>query len=121
LSYLNLTSGAGEPPPGVDVLYRAEAVRYSYIIDADADRYGVSFPVLKIHWYRVTKRTPKGAWIEKGFILLSARKKWACNTKEEAIESFRVRRKRQIGILLSQLRRAQEDLSLVGSVAEEEF
>jgi hypothetical protein len=101
------------PPSGIDVLYRCEARRYSYTINADLDQYGVTFPELKINWYRVTKRTPKGAWIEGDkFVLLSARKKYACETIEEAIESFRQRKKRQIKLLETQLRKAKEDLSL---------
>lgn len=100
-----------------DVLYRAEARRYSYTIDADADRYGVTAPELKIYRYPVLRRTPKGAWIDVGseprFILLTANKRWACETEEEARESFAARRKRQIAILNAQLRQAHEDLRLV--------
>lgn len=110
-------------PPDFDVLYRCEAKRYSYIIDADLDLYGVTSPTLETNWHRVERRTPCGAWIDIGcgslrFVRLTARKKWACETKEEAIESFRARKKRQIRILARQLAKAKDDLSLVENCSE---
>lgn len=100
-----------------DVLYRYEAKRYSYIIDADLDLYGTTQPSLSLDKYRVLKRTPKGAWIEyrgsEKFVLLSAaNKRFACETETEALESFKARKLRQIRILNGQLKRAKEDLDL---------
>jgi hypothetical protein len=52
--------------------------------------------------YRVTKCTPKGVWVSLGygvkekFILNDARRRWAYPTKELALESFRIRKERQI-------------------------
>lgn len=47
------------------------------------------------------------------FVLLTANKKFACETKEQAEESFKQRKLGQIRILNEQLKRAKEDLSLV--------
>lgn len=62
--------------------------------------------------YHVLKLTAKGVWIEeyagkKRFVLKGARKQFACPTKEDALISFRARKKRQIRILKHQLRRAE--------------
>lgn len=56
--------------------------------------------------YEVIKRTPKGAWINLGyawekdpkkkFILDNARRRWAYPTVELALNSFRIRKERQI-------------------------
>ncbi|MGJ4945154.1 hypothetical protein ACQR1W_31655 [Bradyrhizobium sp. HKCCYLS1011] len=97
----------------MQVLWRCEAQRYSYVIDADADRYGVTAPELQMTWYAITRRTPKGAWISGRFVLLTAHKRWACPTQEEAIESFIARKQKHIRILMSNLKRAEEELALV--------
>lgn len=102
-----------QPLEGTDVLWRVEAKRYSYVIDADADLYGVTGPRLEATWWSIKKRTPKGARLNTGmFVLLTARKKWACNTVDEALESFRKRKERQIKILSAKLDAAKLDLSL---------
>jgi hypothetical protein len=103
----------GSPPEGVDVLWRCEAKRYSVVIDPEAERYGVTDPRLEVTWWRVDRRTPKGAWAAGRFVLLSAYRKWACNTEEEAIASFIARKRKQIRILSSQLKRAEAELALV--------
>lgn len=102
----------GQPPEGMDVLWRVEACRYSYTIDADTDTYGVTDPRLEITWYKVLKRTPKGARLADRFILLSATKRWACNTEQEALASFVARKNKQISILTHRLRAAEKDLAL---------
>lgn len=65
--------------------------------------------------YIVEKHTSKGVWINdfghRRFVLNSARKRFAHPTKEEALESFRARKKRQIKILTRQLERARAALS----------
>lgn len=67
--------------------------------------------------YAIIRRTPKGAWIDMGFgfkkfVKLTAFKRYACSTKEDAWLSFRARKERQIAILSSQLRRARGALKL---------
>lgn len=103
----------GPAPEGVDVLWRCEAKRYSVVIDAEAEIYGTTDPRLEMTWWRVTKRTPKGARLVEGrFVLLTARKRWACNTRQEALESFVARKRRQIDILDDKLARARKELQL---------
>jgi hypothetical protein len=102
----------GPTPPDTDVLFRCEAKRYSVCIDPDADQYGVTDPRLEMTWWRVEKRTPKGAWVCGRFVLLSATKRWACETEEEALASFIARKRKQIRILSHNLSRAQADLAL---------
>lgn len=62
--------------------------------------------------YPVMKHTPKGVWLDiydqKKFVLRDARKRYACPTMEEALESFVARKKRQIRILSTRLRHAED-------------
>lgn len=109
---MKLRYPVGQPPIGLDVLWRCQAQRYSIVIDPDADIFGVSNPELQMWWYPVKRRTPKGAWISDRFIRLTAFKRYACNTETEAIESFIARKKRQIKILTAQLKNAEQDLAL---------
>lgn len=102
----------GPAPNSTDVLWRCEAKRYSYTIDPETDLFGITDPRLEMYWYYVTKRTPKGAWVCRKFVLLTAHKRWACNTEQEALDSFVARRKRQIKILKAQLERAEAELAL---------
>jgi len=106
----------GMPPEGVDVLWRAEARRYSYIIDAERELYGTTNPKLELCWYTVKKRTPCGAWIDSKFVNLNCAKRYAVPTEEEALESFKARKKRQIKILSSRLSEAEEELQLLEGV-----
>lgn len=65
--------------------------------------------------YRVIRVTTKGVRIKCGgddnrdtrFILRDARKRWACPTKHEAIESLEARTERRIKILNAQLNSAK--------------
>lgn len=65
---------------------------------------------------RVLRYTPKGVWVDtwggKKFILASARKRYACPTKDEALESFRARKRRQVALLAAQHDRAVEQQKL---------
>ncbi len=106
----------GPAPDGADVLWRCEAKRYSVVIDADADLYGVSDPQIELTWWHA-RRTPKGAWVCNRFVLLTARKKWAANSEAEAIESFIARRQKQIRILTKQLQRADAELALALNIS----
>lgn len=102
----------GPTPADTDVLFRCEARRYSVVIDADLDHYGVTDPQLEMTWWRVDKRTPKGAWVGGRFILLTAIKRWACETEEEALASFIARKRKQIRILSHNLKKAEAELAL---------
>jgi len=74
---------------------------------------------IEVITFDVIKETPKGVWIggtwgyypnyqRKKFVNLEARKKFACETKEEALISFIARKNAQIGILKNQLNRTEE-------------
>ena|SRR5579859_1185210 len=72
---------------------------------------------LYLNAYLVIKETPCGCWIawgygDKKFVNLKANKKFAHLTPEEAMESFKARKKRQIAILRGQLLRAEAALYL---------
>lgn len=109
----------GIPPAGADVLWRAEARRYSYCSDPDYDIWSITSPCIELSWYIVERRTPCGARLDGGrFVRLTAAKRWACSTPQEAIESLIARRKRQISILGNQLRRAREELVLAEAAME---
>jgi hypothetical protein len=67
--------------------------------------------------FDVIKETPRGVWIDiygaKRFVLKEARKRYACPSKEEAKESFKARKTRQIKILTKQLENAKRALESV--------
>ena len=120
------------PEEGLDVLWRAEPKRYSVVIDADMDMYGVSSPQVELRWYPVHRRTPKGAYIDRQtyvsfyregaeevrdidswqFVLLSSKRRFACPTPQEALVSLQQRRKTQIRILEGQVSKAKQDLEV---------
>ena len=66
--------------------------------------------------FPVIKETNCGAWVDiygrKRFVNLQAKKKYACLTVEEALESYHARKKRQIRILKAQLAQAEAALKL---------
>jgi hypothetical protein len=115
LGLKHLVYPRGPAPTGTPVLWRCEAKRYSYVIDADADRYGVTDPRLEMWWWEIDRATAKGAWVAGRFVLLTATKRWACPTEQEALESFMARKKKQIRILSTQLKRAEADLAFAYS------
>jgi len=75
--------------------------------------YGVSIMLQK---FEVLKQTAKGVWIAYGeskrFVQFNTRKKFACTTKEEAFDSFKARKKKQVKILKAQLEQAEGALRL---------
>lgn len=66
--------------------------------------------------FNVIKETPTGVWIDyhgtKKFVSLQSHKKFACKSEEEALESFKARKRRQVKILRTQLARAEMALQL---------
>lgn len=109
-----MTYPFGPAPEGVDVLWRVEARSYSTIVDAEREIYGSTMPRLEMTWWIVTRRTPKGARLDTGtFVKLTAHKRFACNTPDEAVQSFRARKTKQIRILRDQLSRAEYELALL--------
>lgn len=113
----------------VQYLYRYNEIHVSL----GCDYWGDPLPGHKVEiWleeYPIVKRTPKGVWINlyshiypvplepswtdgKKFVNLEARKKYACLTKEEALESFKARKRKQINILKGQLKDAEQALKI---------
>lgn len=66
--------------------------------------------------FRVMRYTPCGAWImtDKGekFVNTNANKQWAYANKQDALDSFRRRKNRQIGFKMAELSRAVAALGL---------
>lgn len=106
------------PPLGEDVLWRCEGKRYSVVIDPERELYGSTPLRVEMTWYVVTKRTPKGAWLGSTFVRLDARKRFACETEKEAIESYIARKRRQVNILSSQLEEAERGLAIAQASLE---
>jgi hypothetical protein len=67
-----------------------------------------SFPVLK--------DTPSGVWVsvygQRRFVKTDAKKRFACPTESEALESYHARKRRQVKILRAQLASAEAALQL---------
>lgn len=110
-----------EPEDG-EALYRFEEAIYSPGVDDFDDPLPGYTMEVHLHKFPIERRTPKGVWIRgwggMRFVLLSARKRYACPTIEEALESFQARKNRQIKILKGQLQRAELALSLSDSWKE---
>jgi hypothetical protein len=110
------SNGWGPVPEGVEVLWRAEGTyRERSFSNFSLNTKGSHYVHLDLYWFKIIKRTPRGAWIQvnhndKKFILLNARRKWAHETKADALESFRHRKLHQIAILKHQLFVAKEAL-----------
>jgi hypothetical protein len=104
----------GYPPSGVEVLWRAEFIRYSVILDAERDLYTISDPQLELRWYEIKNKTKCGVRLMNGrFVNLDKNKKWACLTPEDALISLHRRLKKQNKILVSQMDRNKEELEMV--------
>jgi hypothetical protein len=108
-----------EKDQGHGVLYRIESSRVSGgdIDECGEWRQGQGFSRLYAHTFVVLKVTKCGKWIrdhagDRRFILDTSRKRFAHETIELALASFRARRERQIGILSARLRAAEEELAL---------
>lgn len=105
-----------EIPIEKNVAYRFEDVHYSLGVDQwDDPLPGYTLRVV-LRTYKIIKHTPKGIRIDiyggTKFINLDSRKKWACLTKEEALESYIFRKKRQARILSAQLESTQKALEI---------
>lgn len=67
----------------------------------------------------VKRETPKGVFLDMGrwdkprFVLNEARKRWAYPTKELAMNSFRIRKKCQLGYLQAKIDHVNEVIALL--------
>lgn len=100
-------------------LLRAEAVSYSYAVDADREEYGSTAPAIELWAFPVDRFTPLGATLQniwsgarKRWVDLRPGKQWASRTAEEAVQQLADRRKRQLYILARQTRRAEFEVEL---------
>lgn len=102
--------------------YRIENKFYAPSLDEFDEPTGPSQQVLEVKKFKITKVTAAGIWIDywtgPKFVLLTAYKKFACLSLDEAKESFRARKKRQIRILSNQLHRAEYALKMVEALRE---
>ncbi len=102
-----------------EVWYRYVNGRYAPMLDEFERPLGSGEPFLTLHEYTVLKHTPCGVWLSAGdyglprFVLRDARKRFACPTKEEAAESFRARKAKEIRILRRQIANAEAALALL--------
>ena len=91
-----------------DVLYRYD-IKYMYS----------GMRELELNEYKIIKRTRCGVWIyldygRKKFVNLTANKKWACETEEQAKKSFKMRKIRQAERILEQLDEVKIALNMAG-------
>lgn len=95
--------------------YRIESGRRSDGVDMFDNPLGSSVQVY-INKYEVLKETPKGVWLKLGmfsgkrFVLHSSKKRFACPTLAEALESFEARKTRHIRFLQARMDDAREAL-----------
>lgn len=75
--------------------------------------------------FPIIKKTPCGVKIDvygkQKFVNLGAQKRYACPTKEEALESFHARKRRQIKLLKHSLAKAEAALKLTDASGIEYF
>ncbi len=108
----------------VEYLYRADdtIIDSVAVYDMEGDfshHIRKSNPEVSFHisQHEIIRRTPKGVWIkdpvtlQPKFILLTANKRWAAETVEQAVRDLFERRKSQVQLLSGQLRRAEASLN----------
>ena len=99
-----------------DTWYRYEDFRYAPHLNEFDEPVGPGRASIRLLQFEVLKHTPCGVWIDrypKRWVKKDARKRFACPTKEEAMESFIARKNRQRKILKAQVRHVDEVLRLV--------
>lgn len=98
------------------VFYRYVDVAYAPMADEFGERRGSGDLKVELREYPLVRRTPKGVWIDdyghERFVLLSARRKFACETKEDAMESFIARKRRQLEIYNARAERAKRAIRI---------
>jgi len=102
-------------------LYRYDDRIYACIVDAERELWGTTTPKLVLSEFEVLKRTRCGAWIvdaigHRRFVNLEASKRYACPSAESAMESFVMRKRRQIRILRAKLVRAEQVMALTQNI-----
>lgn len=110
----------------VEVLFKADVVRYSYTVNADREEYGTTGGRVELFAFVVKNRTPLGAtllhewsgsrrrWVD----LRPNALQWASRTALEALEMLKIRRNRQRYVLSHKLDRCDEDIFIVNAELE---
>ena len=98
------------------VWYRVEDYQTAAPVDEFERVCGPSETHLRLRRFEVIKTTPCGVWLATfdgpRFTRRDARKRFACPTLAEAIESFQARKKRQAAILMARAAAATKTLDL---------
>lgn len=118
-----------------DIWYRYEDERNAHlsISENGVDSYFSTLSI-RLHEFTVHKVTPKGVWLalygpddlhrigegSRRFVLLGARKRFACPTKTEALQSLLARRKKQRRIYMARLASTNEAIRLIERMIETE-
>lgn len=95
--------------------YRFEHRWTASRLDIDGEPYGPSRLEVHCYKFRVIKHTPFGVILDTGnhrFVKNEGKKRYACATREEALESFKARKQRQALILGHQLNGAKKALAI---------
>lgn len=105
-------------PAGV-VWYRIVDGRYAAMLDEFERPVGRGQPYTTVWEFEVERDTPKGVWLRSvppfgapRFVLRDARKRYACPTIEEAWESFRARKTKQLAHLRRQIAHVEAVIEL---------
>lgn len=109
--------------------YRYEDVQYAAPLDEYERPIGSGTLKVEKRVFEVVKTTPKGVWlrpwfgdfssiIEPRFVRLSARKRYACPTEAEALESFIARKEAQARIYESRANRARRAVAMARRLHE---
>jgi hypothetical protein len=106
--------------------YRYVDVSYAPLLDEYDMPMGDGVLKIECRQFRVLKHTPKGVWLSdtaclgyKRFVLNKSKKRFACATKEEAIDSFVARKKRQHSVYMHRAKRAEAALYLATGIRKE--
>lgn len=107
-----------------DKWYRFEDHLVSAGVDEFDNSLGPARVEVNLRDFKVLKETPKGvqlqSWIQdRRFVLRDCRKRYACPTIAEALESFLARKRKQISILTRRADNARYAMELAQYVARE--
>lgn len=85
--------------------------RYYRIEDSHVSGGGRAY----LHSFNVVRKTARGVWLDvygrDRFQLSDCRKRFACPTLAEALESFKARKRRQLKLLRAQIQHVEEALA----------
>jgi hypothetical protein len=107
-----------ETPPPAEVWYRVVDLRYAPTLDEWDRPQGNGRSAVQVREYPVLRHTERGVWLEgygetgRRFVLRDARKRFACPTREEAWESFRARKQKQLRLLTAQIAHVRRVLEM---------